>query len=355
MGRIQKKYTEYLGEDEEITVIETEEREYYKELKEKIGKIYAEHRNERTEGEYREILKGVIGGEIEETEERIEEEKGYRKRRRIEIGKERIVMEINKNNNKENINDLANYMKRENIVMGVIIALQKRDYDIHMILKEEMIEGCEYLIYNGREVHKYNIHESKEKKKQRQREEIERMIEEGESYVGISRKMGEKEVIIKKLCEKYGIQSQKAKRLAESRERPEDYIEILEDVEKYKRKQKECIKKIKEISKLKEIEEEEKGIYGIFNRTTKECIYIGSSDNCIYRRETHKQHYETEKKQLCHRIMEENGGWDNYIFLMLEKRDNHKGLHVIEEIWYETIKPVGNIISPMKSGKPAKK
>jgi hypothetical protein len=64
--------------------------------------------------------------------------------------------------------------------------------------------------------------------------------------------------------------------------------------------------------------------------------------------ENHKEGYEKGNKQWLHVYMRENGGWDNYEFILLEERESHIGLNVIERIWWEAVKPICNRIDPMK-------
>jgi hypothetical protein len=100
---------------------------------------------------------------------------------------------------------------------------------------------------------------------------------------------------------------------------------------------------------FEEIGEVEGGmnIYGIFNRITRECIYVGSTDNYKQRCEYHKESYVKGNKLRAYIIMREEGDWDNFIFIPLEERSSHIGLNYVESIWWKTLNPRGNVYNPI--------
>lgn len=87
-------------------------------------------------------------------------------------------------------------------------------------------------------------------------------------------------------------------------------------------------------------------VYGIYRRSDMRCIYVGSSCNYETRKDYHKNHYETKGEYYLYKIMKQNGGWDNHFFMILEERENHIGLVVIERFWYDCLLPIGNVKPP---------
>jgi len=123
-------------------------------------------------------------------------------------------------------------------------------------------------------------------------------------------------------------------------------MKIDMDPKKKEIKLKEYLRIIKETPK--KYKGNEMGIYGIFNKKTKECIYIGSTQNILERIERHYKISDTEKSQWVHNYIKSNGGWEKFVFYLLEERESHVGLNYIESLWCEVLNPVGNRISPLK-------
>ena len=78
-----------------------------------------------------------------------------------------------------------------------------------------------------------------------------------------------------------------------------------------------------------------------------ECIYIGSTENLGGRYESHRITYERYPENTLYKIIQGGGGWEGHIFTILEQRETHIGLNVIESIWWESVKPRGNKINPL--------
>jgi predicted transcriptional regulator len=193
-----------------------------------------------------------------------------------------------------------------------------------------------------------NVKRKERKKELITKDNFTKLIEEGKGYTTIAKEVGISYTQVRKYCEKYGIDKSKPAKKYESRkEIPDDYKEIVENAEKREEKHKKCCEEIKRknVGDIHELSEEI-GIYGIFSKKTNEIIYIGSTDNFVRRYTMHKEKYEEGQKQLLFEKIKERGGWENHVMIPLEKREDEKGLYIIETIWWESVKPIGNKVSP---------
>jgi hypothetical protein len=181
------------------------------------------------------------------------------------------------------------------------------------------------------------------------KENFKKWIEEGKGYTTIGELVGMSSIAVKNYCIKHGIdKSTPKKKWEQRREIPEDYAEILKHNEKKEAKLQECRTIIqKKCNEANEALPEAIGIYGIYNKNTNECIYIGSTDNFVKRYTMHKEKYEAGQKQHLFDIIQKQGGWENHQMIPLEIRNNDIGLYIIEAIWWESVKPIGNKISPI--------
>jgi hypothetical protein len=355
--KIMKEFEEYLGESNPLLELSNEEKSLYDDIYEKI-KIIFDNNRDKPEQEFRELLNEELKVDFTSIEERQEKINNYI-RRRFVVNNE-LVIDIRKQHVKEDINDLAKFLRQEEKLIGILICIRKRDYKIYMLLREDVIEGCEYHCYNGEESYSFIIHEKrcseiKKEEKQKKEEELkekiskeslEKVINEYKTYSEIAYKLNTDEETVKQCCVLYDLQTLITRNIKERKECPDDYIEINMDPAKKEKKLKEYLKIIKE--KPVKYKGNEKGIYGIFHKITNTCVYIGSTQNIGERIERHKQLSDTEKCQWIHTYIKERGGWNEYTFGLLEEREREKGLNYIESLWCESAEPAGNRISPLK-------
>ena len=182
------------------------------------------------------------------------------------------------------------------------------------------------------------------------KENFEKWIEQGKGYTDIAKEVGLTTFTVKSYCEKYNVKKTKgAIKYLERRECPDDYKTIQKNSDEKQKKIEKCRQISQEQSVKEQVEliENEKGIYGIFTITNGECIYIGSTDNYLKRYAMHLEKYKEGYKQHLFNIIRERGGWENHVFIPLEKRNEVKGLNYVESIWWECLKPIGNKMDPM--------
>lgn len=179
------------------------------------------------------------------------------------------------------------------------------------------------------------------------KENLQAMIDEGLTYTGIGKKVGIMPITVKGHCERYGIKPKLNTNIEERKTCPSDYAYILSNEDEKKQRLEECRSFANNISTENITISESPCIYGIFRKSDKKCIYVGSTEDLIKRISMHKQKYDAGYKQHLFHVMNEQGGWDNHFFATLERRSSHEGLNIVESIWYEALKPVGNKINPM--------
>ena len=324
----------------------------------KLRKINVEHGikavHETIERLYREdyeFLRGLYEGpvkkeleeELEEREEELSESEGEEEEseeegesegeeKELETAKEELEEEKKKGKR------FAFYQKKEG-----------KEKSKQQIKREELRE---YVINIRKEMKEKGI----EKREIITKENLEKLVREGKSYVEIGKEIGLMPNTVKKHCDRLRVEKTKqAKFFEEKKICPDDYKEIIQTKELKEIKIKECkiLAKNKTIAdeiNWKEIEEEKRNVscvYGIFQKNTMNCIYVGSTDDIKQRYEGHKRAYETYKTAHLYSIMHTNGGWENYIFINLEKRENHIGLNIIESIWWRALEPAGNKKDPL--------
>ena len=93
-----------------------------------------------------------------------------------------------------------------------------------------------------------------------------------------------------------------------------------------------------------------------------EDFYIGSTTNLTQRKYTHKQsvYKENHRSYLFYKslFMRENGGWENFEFIVLEHcKDitNAQELRLREREWFDKLKPTLNKLKPSISIEEKKK
>ena len=180
------------------------------------------------------------------------------------------------------------------------------------------------------------------------KENLEKWLKEGRSYESMAKEVGISSTRIRKHCDKYNLErTSGAQELEERKKNPDGYEKILNNPTELQKKHDECRKIAKECVKENIILDTRAGVYGIFTRESKECIYIGSTKNFELRNTIHKDKYEKEYKMYLMTLIKERGGWDNHILIPLEYRENTKGLNVVEAIWYDSLQPIGNKMRPI--------
>jgi hypothetical protein len=85
-------------------------------------------------------------------------------------------------------------------------------------------------------------------------------------------------------------------------------------------------------------------IYGIFNKTSDVCIYIGCSIDFTNRINWHYQEYCLFPNRKLYKIIKESGGWDHYIFKIIENLTDHRHLYDRERFWIKHYRPNGNTL-----------
>ena len=182
---------------------------------------------------------------------------------------------------------------------------------------------------------------------------LETWLKEGRSYEAMANEVGITPQYLRKNCEKHGLEKTKGgKEIEERKKAPDDYAAIIQNAEALQMKHEECraIAKESVIERLEsgnEALDTRAGIYGIFTKKTQECIYIGSTQNFQFRYEMHRKKYDNEADLYVFKVIREQGGWDNHIFIPLEYRETTNGLNVIEAVWYDSLLPVGNKLRPL--------
>ena len=258
--KIMKEFQEYLGESNTLLELSNEEKGMYDDIYENIQNIFNIN-EERSEQEYREILYKELNIYFENIEEQQEKINNYIRKRYI-LNND-LVIDIRKQHVKEDINDLAKFLRKENKVIGILICIRKKDYKIYMLLCEDRIEGCDYHCYNGEESFSFKIHEKRcseikkeehikkeeELKQKIPKEGLEQLINDGGTYSEIAYKLNTDIETVKECCVIYELQTLITKKIKERKECPEDYMKIHMDPAKKEIKLKECLKTLKDISK----------------------------------------------------------------------------------------------------------
>lgn len=90
-------------------------------------------------------------------------------------------------------------------------------------------------------------------------------------------------------------------------------------------------------------------VYAILNKENI-IVYVGSTQQALLcmRKGDHTKPKSEEKKQPFHFYVEENGGWVNFTFKILEEGEfnNIIQLRIRERFYYDLYKPIGNIKKP---------
>ena len=87
-------------------------------------------------------------------------------------------------------------------------------------------------------------------------------------------------------------------------------------------------------------------VYGIYRKSDKHCIYIGSTTDFQNRKDWHIHDTNSYPERKPYKLILENGGWENHQFYILQKLDSHHGLINHERLWYHKEKPLGNTMIP---------
>lgn len=193
------------------------------------------------------------------------------------------------------------------------------------------------------------------KKELLSKENLEKWLKEGLTYTAIGKKVGLMPNTVKQHCDRYGLERSKASiNMSERKECPADYEKIVSNekerqkkFEEYHRIARERSQLVSKGNKVSDIGENDACIYGIFRKNDLQCIYVGSTEDYTARLNMHKEKYDAGYNQLLFKVMKESGGWDNHIFVPLEKRESHIGLTFVESLWYESLKPIGNKVDPL--------
>ena len=177
------------------------------------------------------------------------------------------------------------------------------------------------------------------------KENLEKLISEGLGYTEIGRRVGRMPATVKAYCEKYNLEIMRNVR----KTIPDSLKKYLDDQESKKQlflENKKEVKKLLSTMDKEWINNTKLCIYGVFKKDDLECVYIGSTEDFTKRILMHKKGYEGGDNRKLYTLMKENGGFDNHIYIPLEKPENEIGLSVRESLWWETLKPLGNSVNP---------
>lgn len=177
------------------------------------------------------------------------------------------------------------------------------------------------------------------------KENLEKLISEGLGYTEMGRRLGRMPHTVKMHCDKYKLEIMRNVR----KTIPESLKKYLDDEESKKQLILENKKQVEKLLSTKDnewIHTTKLCIYGVFKKNNLECVYIGSTEDFGKRVSMHKKGYEEGDERKLYTLMKENGGFDNHIYIPLEKPENEIGLSVRESLWWETMKPLGNSVNP---------
>ena len=177
------------------------------------------------------------------------------------------------------------------------------------------------------------------------KENLEALISEGLGYTEIGRRLGRMPHTVKMHCDKYKLEIMRNVR----KTIPESLKKYLDDEESRSQLILENQNQVKKLLSTKDnewIHTTKLCIYGVFKKNDLECVYIGSTEDFGKRFSMHKKGYEEGDERKLYTLMKENGGFDNHIYIPLEKPENEIGLSVRESLWWETMKPLGHTVNP---------
>ena len=178
------------------------------------------------------------------------------------------------------------------------------------------------------------------------KENLERLISEGLGYTEMGRRLGRMPSTVKEACLKHGLEPLRGVRKII----PESLKKYLDDdncrKEKLSENREIASKLVADIDNSEWIDGTTLCIYGVFRKSDKTCVYIGATEDFTKRVQNHKKAYDSDGKHKLYDIMKENGGFENHIYIPLEKPENEIGLSFRESLWWESLKPLGNSVNP---------
>ena len=159
-----EEFKEYIGEELEGYEVSKEEKEYYGRIREIVETTFNTVPAGSYEAEYRKTMSKELskrGMKVrEELTQVIEGERGYTKLVRLDIcdesiSEEKVIFELKKRSVKSAVKQIVSYIRELDCVIGFLVSYREKDYELYMFLKEEVIEGCEYISYDGEKVYKH--------------------------------------------------------------------------------------------------------------------------------------------------------------------------------------------------------
>ena len=235
--------------------------------------------------------------------------------------------------------------KSKELIQG-ILGIGEKPGEIVEEKSEKQTTGARKLLKEEISKRKEEINSSGLKRNEvMTKENLEKLISEGLGYTEMGRRLGRMPNTVKMHCDKYKLEIMRNVR----KTIPESLKKYLDDEESKKQLILENKKQVEKLLSTKDnewIHTTKLCIYGVFKKNNLECVYIGSTEDFGKRVSMHKKGYEEGDERKLYTLMKENGGFDNHIYIPLEKPENEIGLSVRESLWWETIKPLGNTVNP---------
>ena len=87
-------------------------------------------------------------------------------------------------------------------------------------------------------------------------------------------------------------------------------------------------------------------IYGIFDKVSDKCVYIGCSLDFTNRITWHFQEYHLFPNRKLYKLIKDAGGWPVFSFKIIENITEHHHIYHRERFWIKHYSPPGNSINP---------